>query len=1033
MPENKNIILDVSLNRSKIAKDIIDTQKEIDKLSATIAATNEKIKNSTDEKQTNKLRKELVLLNSDMRQLVSTEKNHNKQIDLINKANVANAGSYEQLLRVQQIAQAKLKLLEGTIQRNADGTFTLSEAYKAQAEKVKEAKDAILLFDKGISDGRTNVGNYSKSIVDASKELGLFGGAFGQIRQVVQGFKSVGSVISQTTEGISNSVDNAATSVANYFSVSEGGASSAGTFTSSVDVMTDAVGETSEALDAGGKAQQSFGVKGANAWKAIRVAFISSGIGAIILVVVAAIGALVAYFSKSEEGAEKLEQAFAGIGAVVDVIIGTLVKLGGFIVEIFTNFDEAIKKISFKNLANFFSETVDQAKTAANAAVELKKREQELDDVRRNAILTNVKLRIEADRLRKVESDKTKTTAERLEASKQASELEKKILEKNIQIAKEEFAIIEGKNKLLKENGQLRDEDLEKAINAEASLLQLSEELKNKDETDRSDRSKLEKKDQQDAINSQIALLNNELKFLEKRGEATITLQKQIAAKERAASLLASDLGAGEKLKIESDYKLKLLEIDEEFAKQREERLQQAEDLRISRIVDGATREIAIEVATTRGKLDAIKGNSTEEIALREAIAQESALKIADIQKKYAEKSAKENLDVIKQNAAILKADQDAKVLEEENALRLSLSNKEITEQEFQQRSFALKEAAIEQELNLQLQAQGARQLNDQKFYNDSEQALFDQLENQKITTAEYNAAIEVLNKEFSDRENLTEAETQAQINGTLKALQQQRTEAQVSANQTRVADSEKTAELQRQAAEVETQSLQDVLSFISESLGKDEAARKKNAVALKALAIGEVLINLSKELSAIALYAAQNPANGVTFGLAGTGVFAAQSIAAGIRAGLSIAKISSQKFAEGGLTVGGGKTDSLTNVLSRHSPSNVGSFSGGGLFSSPSIGLIGEQGAELVVRNKVLQQEPEFFNMIERWNRSGVRPFADGGFTSSKLSSPLFDSDQLIENIARAVANTPAPIVTIEDFNIAQNRVNVIEANANI
>jgi hypothetical protein len=1033
MAENKNIILDVSLNRSKIAKDIIETQKEIDKLSATIAATNEKIKNSTDEKQTNKLRKELVLLNSDMRQLVSTEKNHNKEIDLINKANVANAGSYEQLLRVQQIAQTRLKLLEGTIQRNADGTFTLSEAYKAQAEKVKEAKDAILAFDKGISDGRTNVGNYSKSIVDASKELGLFGGAFGQIRQVVQGFKSVGSVISQTTEGITNSVDNAATSVANYFSVSEGGAASAGTFTSSSDAMTDAVGETSEALNAGGKAQQSFGVKGANAWKAIRVAFISSGIGAIILVVVAAIGALVAYFTKSEEGAEKLEQAFAGIGAVVDVIIGTLVKLGGFIVELFTNFDEAIKKISFKNLANFFSDTVDQAKTAANAAVELKKREQELDDVRRNAILTNVKLRIEADRLRKVESDKTKTTAERLEASKKASELEKKILEKNIAIAEEELAIIEGKNKLLKENGQLRDEDLEKAINAEASLLQLSEELKNKDETDRSDRSKLQKKDQQDAINSQIALLNNELKFLEKRGEATITLQKQIAAKERAASLLASDLGAGERLKIESDYKLKLLEIDEAFAKQREEFLQQAEDLRISRIVDGATREIANEVATTRGKLQAIKGNSKEEIALRGAIAQESALKIADIQKKYAEKTAKENLDVIKQNAAILKSEQDAKVLEEENALRISLSNKEITEQEFQQRSFALKEAAIEQELNLQLQAQAARQLNDQKFYNESEQALFDQLETIKISTAEYNAAIEVLNKEFSDRENLTEAETQAQINATLKALQQTRVDSQVDANAKRVDDSNKTAELQRQAAEIETQSLQDVLAFISESLGKDEAARKKNAVAIKALAIGEVLINLNKELSAIALYASQNPANAVTFGAAGTAVFTAQGIAAGIRAGLAIAKISSQKFAEGGSTVGGGKTDSLTNVLSRYSPSNVGSFSGGGLFSSPSIGLIGEEGAELVVRNKVLQQEPEFFNMIERWNRSGVRPFADGGFTSSKLSSPLFDSDQLIENIARAVANTPAPIVTIEDFNIAQNRVNVIEANANI
>jgi len=85
-------------------------------------------------------------------------------------------------------------------------------------------------------------------------------------------------------------------------------------------------------------------------------------------------------------------------------------------------------------------------------------------------------------------------------------------------------------------------------------------------------------------------------------------------------------------------------------------------------------------------------------------------------------------------------------------------------------------------------------------------------------------------------------------------------------------------------------------LAGLKQILGKDEKARKKNAKILKAIALGEVAINLQKELSAIATSNAS------------TGPFAAFIVpvlqaAAVVRAGLATAKITGVGFYDGGFT----------------------------------------------------------------------------------------------------------------------------------
>jgi hypothetical protein len=1069
----KNIILEVSLDRAKIAKDILDTQKDIENLNKNIVDTRKKLDDAVkagDTKTEGKLRKELVLLNSDLRQLTTEQKNYNKQLDLINKANAANAGSYEQLLRQQQIAQTNLKLLAGTLKQNADGTIELTEEYLKAAEQVREAKEAIIAFDQEIKDGRTNVGNYAESIKEAFEQTGLFGGAIGNVRNVVQGFKSVTSAVVDTTKGISDSVNGAIDSFSNWISVTNDASGTFSTFTSGVEGVSTTTETVSEGLETLGDASDKFGDKGSGAFKKVRVAMIASGIGAIVLAIVAAIGALVAYFTKTEEGAEKLEQAFAGVSAVFDVIIGAVAQVGGVIVELFTNFDEAIKKISFDNVVSGFKNLFSDAKEAAKGAVDLKKREQELEDARRDSILTQKQLALEAGNLRKIEQDKTKTTAERLDASKKASEKEKQILQEQIKFQQEEVNVILDRNKALEKSKTLRDEDSQKAIDAQVKLMELQDQFKNKDANDQAERSKLLKAAQQEEISARVGILNNNLKQLELEGKATVELRKEIAAKERQAALLASDLSAAERLKIESDYQTKLLEIDKNATDARNNLLQQTEDIRNARILDGRSREIAIELSAVRRKLDAIKGTSKEEEDLRAAIATESALKIVDIEKKYADLSAKERLDIIKNNASIQQGEINSKYKAEEDALRLSLSNQLITQQQFENEMFKIKERRLQDELNVALQTQGARQAEDKKFFDTSKAALDKQLADKKISEKEYNDGITALNKDFNDRETKTEVETQATITNLVNGLQQLRLDNQVANNTKRVANTDEALKREQELLEISTQNFLDVSAFIGDTLGQlssNEQARfdqskdalkqslddqkitqeeynkevaridaeaasskRKFAIAQKAISVAEILVNLNKELSAIALYASLNPLNAVTAGGAGAATYAAQSTAAYIRAGIGVAKVLAQKFADGGLT---SSTDSLFNVVDDYSPTNVGTFANGGMFSRPSIGLIGEAGTELVIRNSVLRQEPAFFSALERWNRTGVRPFADGGFTSSTISAPIFDSDVLAQGIATAVASMPSPVVTVEDINTVSQRVQIVESRANL
>ena len=235
----------------------------------------------------------------------------------------------------------------------------------------------------------------------------------------------------------------------------------------------------------------------------IKAGLISTGVGAFLVL----IGSLLAYFTKTKKGAEMLERALAGFGAVVSVITDRLSTFGEIIVSAFEDPQQAIMDLweaiktnllnrvqgmidafgfvgkavesaldfdwdGMKENAAGFTESMVQVATGVDdltgkmaagfkslgdeiekdvaAAMKLKGLTQQLKDEEREFNKVRAQTRQEIQKARLDALDETKTVEERLAAVQRANDLELKTTEdvlemqrRKIQIQKETMALSE--------------------------------------------------------------------------------------------------------------------------------------------------------------------------------------------------------------------------------------------------------------------------------------------------------------------------------------------------------------------------------------------------------------------------------------------------------------------------------------------------------------------------------------------------------------------------------------------------------------
>jgi len=284
----------------------------------------------------------------------------------------------------------------------------------------------------------------------------------------------------------------------------------------------------------------------------IKAGLISTGIGAFVVV----IGSLVAYFTTTKEGAEKLEVAMKSVGAVIKVIVDRIAGLGKIIAKVFTgklSLNEALAetKENFKGVT-------EEIKEEVKATVKLVTASQKLKDAQRALNVETAKSVAFIEQQKLIAEDITKSFEEREKAAVTAFNKEKELEDKRIKLAEKAFKL--KKSELDMTNATA--EDLDELADLEIALANVK----------------------QEAAGRQISL-QNFLNGLRKEEEA----QKQ-------AAIDAEKKAQEDKEKREQEAREKKAKEEEEARKKKEEEEKKAAD-----------REIAIADAVQSAKLNLTK------------------------------------------------------------------------------------------------------------------------------------------------------------------------------------------------------------------------------------------------------------------------------------------------------------------------------------------------------------------------------------------------------------------------------------------
>lgn len=1154
MAEDKRIVLSIGLDTTQFVDAIAKSKDKV----AELKSEQQKLKEAAAQALTQgltaeyeKFTKQLILTEAELKVANTELKRNETQLQNVTLATKAADGSYEQLYQQWKVADAQLKNLAGTLKKNADGTVELTEEYKKAKTEVENAKKALNEFGLGVADGRLNVGNYAAALEGVIAKSGLFGNALTTVKEGFQGAKEAGQLFGQgvqlISEGFTDLANNTGTFIKNIPNNFTTATESVKNFTSS---LVGANKEAKNVQEVGTGAQagaQGFSLltKATNIFK---VALISTGIGAFLV----AAGALVAFFTKTKEGSEKLAQGLSFLGGLFRGFVDVFAKAGKTLFEVISEPKKAFESLIeygksvvvpyFKGLGNILKgvftldfdsieKGVDQLKgSATNAVAPFKKGAEFLKEAGTNAARVaqeSAKITAEnqkiADSERKIKAelagskeqiealfmaakDQTKSTQERVALIKQAGEIEQKYTTQLIALAQQKYDLKVRENKLADAGVEALEQEaalLTELNNLKGQARQLDEKVATETRALNKEASDKAKQARQVELQNDIEFFNLKLENQRRAGEDTLQTQLDIAKKQRDLSLAGVEAGSNAAKGIELKYQNDILKIQEAYNNEKLALQRSAEDLRLSQIADGQTREIQQEAVALQRKLADIKGNSAEELALREALKTESAEKIRAIQDKYdAEELAKVQEALTKsydeQIKAIDKGEKDKlAVIQQEgqarlNELKILQAQGLVTEDEIVQAQVEIEQAKLKtvvesQQARLDEVKKYAeqRKANETKAFADEQARLQENFDKGLLTQEQFLDKSAELNKKQKEQAAVTQEETGQQVLDAEQALADARINLNAQTEQAIVDERLRTLEKQKEldqalydqtvasltaiqgALDADVKSnlakqdkrYKDELKKLDERFKKglisqdqynkekakldeqneknSEEIAKRGAAKRKAIAKALLTIQFFSEVSNILLGASKDTAStGIIGGAALYALAAVQIAASALKYKTGLDGINAQEFAKGGFTnpfenIQG--TKPVANIINDYKPVLENNMQGGFVKKPTLWALAGERGSEYIAPSWQLAQAPELFNMLNNWRVTRVRPFADGGFTQSQLSSPLFQTEATEQALVRAFASAPAPIVTVEDINLVQNRVSIAESRASI
>jgi hypothetical protein len=279
------------------------------------------------------------------------------------------------------------------------------------------------------------------------------------------------------------------------------------------------------------------------ALKTVKGALIATGVGAFVVIV----GTLIAYFTETEKGAQKLRTIMAGLGAVVRTVA------------------DAMMSLDFRSLTTDLKENTQAAIANAKALNAVEEAEGELTIKRAEANRAITEARLLAD-------DLTKSTAERIHQVYLAGVIEKRVADEELEIQRKRVAAMES-NLRSKKDASEEERDLLEA--AQVRLIELQ-----------NDTLKREKR-----LGSEVQSLKNEQAAKDKEADAARleAVKERDAAEVEAAKKKAAEIEEALKAQYANELRLAQeaadgkLRSDEYFAERRAKTAEQQLELEIER------------------------------------------------------------------------------------------------------------------------------------------------------------------------------------------------------------------------------------------------------------------------------------------------------------------------------------------------------------------------------------------------------------------------------------------------------------------
>lgn len=987
----KSILLDIKLNVDELVNNITKAREALDKLKQANIELKEKSDAALQGGNTasfQKLQEQIVLNEVAIRGFAKEIKNSQNLLDLNTQANKANKGSYEQLLRVQQIAQINLKNLEGTLKKNKDGTFELTQEYVQAKEKVLQAKDAIIQFDQGIKDGRTNVGNYTSSLIDAIDQTGLFGGkltalkqGFAQVQQGVTilkaGFGSLRTAIASTGIG---ALILAITALVVYFSK----------FQPAVEAVQRTLAGVGAVMDVVKNALINLGQVIVNAFtnpKKIINEFLDlikntvgkafSGLGKIIQ------GALSFDFTKIKEGVDSIGTGFKNAG---DAAVNARDKIRGALDDIATT-----------------------AAKAAKAAADLKEQEQQLNDNEEDFQITREKTKAQIDELIVKSKNRTLSDQERVEFLKQAGDLEQQLTQKELTFAQQRLDIT------IKQNANSADfTDTQKKRFFELSNLQRTlTEAELKEFRDLSvNKGKIATDDFNKQREQNIALIQITASSVQKQGEIIKTQST-----------------------LEESLKNERIQKEKEFAENRKKIEQQLQDEIIIAITNQQQKLIETERTNTERRLAEIKGNSEKEVQLREQIEINSTARINAIKENFTAEQFQKELERTKQSI------ENRILIEREGSQALFQAQQQLEDVNEQKEINDVQEKLRKKTIDAE---ESAKQIEiiEEKYRNKKKVA---EAENEKaIIATALQAKKDQLDGEIIQLE-LTQQETLAkQLEAEKVARDILLQEKGITAEKKFLIEQEynkKVNHLINESLQNELQAIQMkaqvATSFLS-ALNSISILFMNNQSALsdfeRAVALFQIAVSTAVAIANAVKSGASLPYPGNVAAIAsGVAIVLANVVQAKrlIDQTNNPEPANIEEFMEGGATKNTGLPYDKHADYSQpyYKVSKVTSDDGGGMVSNPTLFVTKSGQLKYIAGEEQKKTEwiapgwmvdhpiiGQTIANLEFLRQGKITQFADGGFTAQRIQQATVSGD--ISGIVQAILDAPPPIVTVEDIN---------------